>query len=225
LSLWIKDKAMPTQYRTPNLTRRAFARTNRQTITQRVALLQELLPDLSSIAEICCGDCSQQAAAYRQHLGIEIYRGLDIHPQIVAANQAQGVDCICGDALDPEVLRQFLIFEVIFFGPPLSVGCDGHHLLNFDEIIPSYADFVQLLLGTLNYYGTLVCICPKTTTMGDINRLYHRVKRLRPEFGLRLIHYSEATLTGAGETTEPRLKYVEAWFSDRLEERWEVRAR
>jgi hypothetical protein len=47
---------MPTQYRTPNLTRRAFARTNLQTITQRAALLQQLLPGLASIAEICCGD-------------------------------------------------------------------------------------------------------------------------------------------------------------------------
>jgi hypothetical protein len=182
-----------------------------------------MLPGLTSIAEICCGDCSQQAAAYWQHLGVKLYRGLDIQPEIVAANRAQGIDCLGGDALDPEVLRQFLKFEVIFFGPPLSVDCDGHQLLTFREVIHSYADFIGLLLGALNYHGTLVCICPKTTTMGDINRLYHQVKALRAEFGLRLIHYSEATITDAGETTESRLKYVEVWFSDRLEERWEIR--
>jgi hypothetical protein len=190
-----------------------------------VALLRDLLPGLTSIAEICCGDCSQQATAYRQELGITYYRGLDIAPNIVAANCAQGLDCVCGDALDPETLRQFLTFEIIFFGPPLSVDCDGHHLLSFRAIIPSYADFVRLLLSELSYRGTLVCICPKTTTLGDVRWLYDQIKTLRPEFGLRLIHYSYATVTAAGEVTEPRLKYVELWFSDQLEDHWEMRGR
>lgn len=39
---------------TPDLTKRAFARTNPQTIAQRVALLRELLPGVTSIAELCC---------------------------------------------------------------------------------------------------------------------------------------------------------------------------
>ncbi len=47
-------------YNTPDLLRTGFARTNRQTIVQRAALLRELLPDTRSIAELCCGDCAAQ---------------------------------------------------------------------------------------------------------------------------------------------------------------------
>jgi len=43
---------MKSQYQTPDLKAEAFARTNTQTINQRVALLQELLPNLKSIAEL-----------------------------------------------------------------------------------------------------------------------------------------------------------------------------
>lgn len=130
----------------PDLSRKSFARTNPQTIAQRVAWLRDLLPGLRSIAEICCGDCSAQAEAYRQYLDLAVYRGLDLKPEIVAANRARGIDCLCGDALDPTVMRQFLDAEVIFFGPPLSVECDGHRLLAFQEVVPGYADFIQLLL-------------------------------------------------------------------------------
>ncbi len=214
---------MPLPYRTPDPTRGTFARTNLQTIAQRVALLREFLPGVGSIAEICCGDCSRQAEAYQQELGVATYQGLDLLPEIVAANQSRGIACVCGDALDPATLRQFLAFEVIFFGPPLSVDCDGHHLLPFREVIPRYVDFIRLLLGELAYSGTLVCICPKTTTLGDCRWLHHQVKTVRSEFGLRLIHSSYASVTGAGELTELRLKYVELWFSDRLEDRWEIR--
>lgn len=206
----------------PDLSRKSFARTNPQTIAQRVALLRDLLPGLRSIAEICCGDCSTQAEAYRQYLDVAVYRGLDLKPEIVAANRARGIDCLCGDALDPTVIRQFLDAEVIFFGPPLSVECDGHRLLAFQEVVPRYADFVQLLLGDLNYHGTLVCICPHSTTPGDARWLYDRIKALRPNFGLRLLHSSYATVTSRGVKTEPRLKYAELWFSDRLEDAWEM---
>jgi hypothetical protein len=214
---------MSTNHRVPDLSRRSFARTNLQTIRQRVTLLRELLPNTRSIAEICCGDCTQQWEAYRQLPGLERYRGLDIHPDIVAANEAQGIDCVCGDALDPTVLAQFLDFDVIFFGPPLSVDCDGHSLLEFRQVVPGFADFSRLLLGDLNYDGTLVTICPKATTMGDIRWLYQQIREVRGDAGLRLIHYSVAALTGHGEVTEPRLKYVELWFSSRLDDTWEVR--
>jgi hypothetical protein len=214
---------MCTQYQLPDLTRRSFARTNRQTIAQRVALLRELLPDARSVADICCGDCSRQWETYRRTLGLEAYRGLDLHPEIVAANRARGIDCVCGDALDRAVLAQFLDFDVLFFGPPLSVHCDGHSLLRFRQVVPGFADFLRLLLGVLNYEGTVVCICPKATTMGDIRWLYAQVRELRADVGLRLIHHSVATLTGDDEVTEPRLKYVELWFSSWLDDRWEVR--
>ncbi len=214
---------MNRQYQIPDLNKRSFARTNPQTVAQRAAILQELLPGLESIAEICCGDCSRQGEVYRRQLGVQTYRGLDIHPEIVAANRTQGLDCICGDAMDSETLRRFLTVEVIFFGPPLSVDCDGHRLLTFRQVIPAYGDFAQLLLGELSYSGTLVCICPNTTTLGDVRWLYSQVKSLREDVGLRLVYYSYATVTSEGIETEPRLKYVDVWFSNRLEDQWEIR--
>lgn len=209
--------------RTPDLTRKAFARTNPQTIAQRVILLHELLPGVASIAELCCGDCTRQAAAYRRELGVGRYRGLDLVAEIVAANQAQGIDCLCGNVLDRAVLRCFLDFEVIFYGPPLSIECDGHRLLAFREVVPGYDEVAHLLLGELGYNGTLVCICPNSTTPGDARWLYDQIKTARPDFGLRLFHASYATVTGSGIETEPRLKYVELWFSNRLADTWEMR--
>ena len=64
---------------------------------------------------------------------------------------------------------------------------------------------------------------PNSTNMGDIRRLYGQVQRLRPDVGLRLIHHSYATMTGADKATEMRLKYVELWFSTSLDDLWEVR--
>jgi hypothetical protein len=214
---------MSNPYRVPDPDNPNFARTNIQTIQQRAAILRELLPDAKSIAEICCGDCSEQNRIYREVLGIEKYVGLDIQPEIVKQNRSKGVSCICGDAHDKGVLQTFLDFDVIFFGPPLSVHCDSHHLLGFREIVPSYRNFIRLLLGELNYTGTLVCICPKDTTMGRVRILYKQTRSLREDFGLRLINYSYSTITGSGETTELRLKYVELWLSSILEDSWEVR--
>jgi len=59
--------------------------------------------------------------------------------------------------------------------------------------------------------------------MGDIRWLYEQTRELREDVGLRLIHYSYATVTGAGKVTEPRLKYVELWLSNQLDDAWEVR--
>ncbi len=92
-------------YRLPDLAR-PFARTNAQTIAQRVALLRELLPGARAIGELCCGDCRAQSAIYRHELAVERYHGLDIHPGIVAQNRAQGVDCALGDALDANALQR-----------------------------------------------------------------------------------------------------------------------
>jgi len=214
---------MNVSYHTPDLNRVAFARTNPQTINQRIAILQELLPNVKSIAEICCGDCSRQWEAYHQALNIETYCGLDIQPEVVAANRAKGINCICGDALDKATLSRFRAFDVIFFGPPLSVNCDGHTLLSFHEVVPGFARFAHLLLGELLYRGALVCVCPKATTMGDVRWLYNQMKKQRQDIGLRLIHYSHSTVTGAGVVTESRLKYIELWFSDHLDDMWEVR--
>jgi hypothetical protein len=210
-------------HNTPDLSSLGFARTNRQTIAQRAALIRALLPETRSLAEVCCGDCTAQWAIYGEMLPGLTFCSLDVAPSIVAANCAAGVPCTLGDALDPHVLRSFLAYNVIFFGPPLSAGCDGHHALAFDAVQPGFAAFSDLLLGELRYDGTLVCIGPKTTHMGDIRRLYDRIRARRADFGLRLIHHSYATVTGAGVTTEPRLKYVELWFSNRLPDVWEVR--
>ena len=106
---------MSSDCQTSDLHRHSFACTNPQTITQRVALLKEIQPRVKSIAELCCGDRLGQPQAYHRHLAISAHRGLDIQPDIVAANRARGIDYLCGDALDPERLRRFLAFGVVFF--------------------------------------------------------------------------------------------------------------
>lgn len=209
-------------YQLPDLDR-PFARTNVQTVAQRVELLRELLPDARAIGELCCGDCWAQWDAYRRELPVERYHGLDLHPGVVAANRAAGIDCDLGDVLDSAALRPFLGDDVLFFGPPLSVNCDGHTLLPFRAVTPGYADLVMLLFGQLGYDGTLVCIAPRATTPGDMRWLYDTATDANPGVGLRLIHHSYATLTGAGERHEPRLKYVELWLSTRLPDLWELR--
>jgi hypothetical protein len=214
---------MPPAYQLPDPTQRAFARTNVQTIQQRATLLRELLPDTCTIAELCCGDCSAQDEIYRSQLHIERYVGLDLQPEIVAANRARSIECVQGDALDPKVVRRFVDFDVIFFGPPLSVDCDGHHGLAFRDITPGYADFARLLLVDLHFDGTLICIGPKTTHLGDSQWLSEQIGHWRSDVNLRLIHHSYSTVTGAGASTEPRLKYVELWFSMRLPNAWELR--
>ena len=72
-------------------------------------------------------------------------------------------------------------------------------------------------------WGTLVCIGPRTTTLGDARRLYHAARAVAPAVNLRLIHHSYATVTGLGESHSPRLKYVELWLSTRLPDLWEMR--
>ena len=214
---------MSLEYRTPDPRRSAFARTNQQTIDQRVAILRDLLPDVKSIAELCCGDCTRQWRTYTAPFDLAVCRGLDVHPAIVEANQGQGIDCIGGDALDAATLSRFRGFDVAFLGPPLSEDCDSHTLLSFRQVTPGFDALSRLFLGDLRYPGLLVCICPKTTTMGDIQWLYHRIRTVWPDVGLHLIHYSHATLTGRDEVTDRRLKYVELWFASTLEDAWQVR--
>jgi hypothetical protein len=210
-------------YRTPNPNRQSFARTNSQTISQRIVLLKELVPAVGTIAEICCGDCTRQYRAYSRQLGVRAYRGLDIEAGIVAANRKQGIACYCGDALDKAAVQRFAADDVIFFGPPLSIDCDGHQILQYDDVQPGYAEFASLLLGELNYTGWLICICPNTTTLGDVAKLHRQIRGCRKDFNLPLIHYSYSTLTGNDEPTELRLKYIELWFSDQCGDLWEVR--
>ncbi|MCC7380350.1 MAG: hypothetical protein IT384_00865 [Deltaproteobacteria bacterium] len=195
-----------------------------QTIAQRVDLIRELLPSVSSIAELCCGDCEAQARTYAAELSLSRYRGLDLSPAVVERNLERGIDCVQGDALAATVLRQFLDYDLVFFGPPLSTDCDGHRLHAYANVSPSFEDFTTLFLGTLGYRGALVCICPKATTMGDVRSLYAHVKRHRPDVNLRLVHHSHSTITGAGESTERRLKYVELWFGSQLPDLWEARS-
>lgn len=214
---------MKHSYQTPNLSHSSFAKTNAQTIAQRIQLVRELLPETRAIGELCCGDCRQQWQAYREQLGIQHFGGLDLNPIIVDHNRTMGISCVAGDVLDPAVLRQFLAYDLLFFGPPLSVACDGHRSLRYSEVIPSYEAVAQLLWGELHYTGTFVCICPKTTTMGEIAQLWQQVQSYDLGIGLPLIHYSYATLTGAGIATDLRLKYVELWFSRRLADEWVVR--
>ena len=96
---------MNVAYQTPDPNRQHFARTNAQTIAQRIVLLKELVPAVNTIAEICCGDCLRQYQAYRKQLGIQVYHGLDIDREIVVANQNRGIACYYGDALDKDNLR------------------------------------------------------------------------------------------------------------------------
>jgi hypothetical protein len=215
---------MSGPFHTPDLSRRAFARTNRQTVEQRVALLRELFPQgVHSIGELCCGDCTRQHTAYTSQLGVERYRSLDLEPAIVKANQERGIECVQGDVTSPEVLRPFLEFDVLFYGPPLSVECDAHRSLSFRQVVPSFADVAGLLFGKLGYDGTLVCIAPNTTTPGDASWLYTRVREVRPDVRMPLIQHSYSTVTGSDEPTELRKKYVDIWLSTRLEDAWEVR--
>jgi hypothetical protein len=137
------------RYQLPAVARNTFARTNVETIAQRVALLRELLPGVTEVGEICCGDCSAQWQAYRDELGVTRYLALDLMPEIVRHNRALGIDCRQGDALDAVALRDFLRCPILFFGPPLSLDCDGHRLLGFDEVQPRFTDFATLLFGTL----------------------------------------------------------------------------
>jgi hypothetical protein len=55
--------------------------------------------------------------------------------------------CAQGDVTSPEVLRPFLDFEVLFYGPPLSVECDAHRSLSFREVVPPFGHVAALLLG------------------------------------------------------------------------------
>ena len=209
--------------RLPDLTRRSFARTNAQTIAQRVVLLREFAPKAKAISEICCGDYSRQHQAYAVELGVQVVRGLDLEPAIVATNREKGIECHLGNALDVNAMRRFIGDDVIFFGPPLSEDCDGHRLVDFDQVVPGYADFSKLLLGELSYDGLLICICPNSTNLGDITKLYREIRAIRSDINLTLVHKSYSTLTGNAEITEPRLKYVELWFSSKLDDLWEVR--
>lgn len=202
---------------------RPFARTNRQTIWQRAHILRDLGYWQPTMAEICCGDCRRQRQIYQELLQVKAYCGLDINPAVVALNQAYGVTCMPGDALDVKVLRPFASYDVLFFGPPLSIMCDGHTFLPFQAITPGFVPFAQLLLGELAYNGLLVCIGPHHTNLGDIQWLYCQIQQYRPGVGLRLIHHSYATLTGMDEETEMRLKYVEIWFLPNSDDKWEVR--
>lgn len=58
-----------------------------------------------------------------------------------------------------------------------------------------------MLLGQLSYQGLLVCIGPRTTGMGDIQKLHVVVQAVRPEVGLALVRHSCSTITGRGELT------------------------
>ena len=147
-------------------------------------LLRELIPGVRSIAEICCGDCSRQHRAYTSELGLQSFHGLDLEPAIIAANREKGIECRQGDALDAKVLRHFVDDDVIFFGPPLSETCDGHRLVEFDQVLPGYGDFARLLFGELHYTGLLVCICPNSTNPGNITQLYHEIRAVRQDVNL-----------------------------------------
>ncbi len=64
----------------------------------------------------------------------------------------------------------------------------------------------NLLLQELNYQGTLILIGPRSITPGDAQWLAYRVRTVRPDYCLRLLHSSYASITGLGERTEMRLK-------------------
>jgi hypothetical protein len=195
-----------SDYRLPDIDR-PFARTNVQTIAQRVGLLRELLPDARAIGGAVLWRLPGAVGHLSARLPIARYHGLDLHPGVVAANRAAGIDCAQGDALEPGALRPFLGDDVLFFGPPLSVNCDGHTLLPFRAVTPGYTDLVTLLFGQLGYDGTLVCIGPQTTTPGDAVGFTKRLSLLILAW-LRLIHHSYATRDRCGRAarTAPQVR-------------------
>jgi hypothetical protein len=208
--------------RTVNHDRNSFAKTNIDSIHHRISILRQLLPKVNTMAEICCGDCKRQYELYRKELGDISYRGLDIDPQMIKKNKANQIDCICGNALDAQVMKNFLHADVIFFGPPLSDHCDGHTLLQFNEVNPSFLDFLRLMYVDLKYDGLINCICPRSTSLGDITWLYNEITGLDKEVKVPLIHYSHSNRTGNDEIHETRLKYIEVWFSKKHENNWEI---
>ena len=212
-----------SDFQTPDHNQASFATTNSQTISQRVALLRELLPTVGAIAEVCGGSCLKQWQAYQAAFSLKRFVAVDIDPVIVRMNKANGINCLLGNALDKEVAKSLLTCDVIFFGPPLSENCSGHRFIPFQQVSPSFQAFTTLLFGDLGYQGTIVCIGSKQTSLGDWRWLYDQIKTQRPNVGLRLILHSYSTLTGRGETTEPRLKYIEGWFSTDLGDEWERR--
>ncbi len=107
------------------------------------------------------------------------------------------MECYLGNALDVNVVRRFIDDDVIFFGPPLSEDCDGRRLVSFDEVVPSYGSFSKLLFGELSYDGLLVCICPNSTNLWDITKLYREIRAICSDINLRLVHKSYSTLTGS----------------------------
>lgn len=209
--------------RRPDPTRSSFARTNPRTIEQRIALIRELAPSVRSIAEVCAGDCTLQAQRYRAELGIEHYLAVDLDAAVVSANRMSGIVTLHADALDARAMRPVAACDLVFFGPPLSEDCDGHRILRFDQVRPGYEPFLRMLLDELGYSGLVVCIAPRDTDMGQIRRLHHGVRAMNPDWNLALIHDSWSTLTGGGEHTEPRRKYVELWFSRHHPDNWNVR--
>lgn len=213
------------RYNTPNHRKRRFATTNAQTIIQRAEILSRLFPNDPplSIAEICCGNCRKQAELYQKLLNLTVYRGMDVDPMVVTENRVHGISCAQGDALNAISMRQFLEYDVIFFGPPLSARCNGHQLIPFKYTNPGYIEFLSLMYGDLGYEGMIVCIGSKKMQMGDVRWLYEAVRKVSPSVNLPLIHHSHATITDSGEYTQPRLKYVETWFSLKLKDAWETK--
>ncbi len=173
------------------------------------------------VAELCCGDCRAQEKEYRERLGVERYVGVDVDAQVIRMLKKSGVECLEGDALDAKIVEKLLGFDLIFFGPPLSKDCLGHQFFTFEQVRPSYAEFLTLAYGRLGYTGTIACIGPKTTTLGDARRLYDGINANAGPVSLRAVHYATSSVTGRGESTEPRLKYVELWFSRALADEWE----
>ena len=119
-------------------------------------------------------------------------------------------------------MSKFLDKDLLFFGPPLSSNCDGHAILNFDQVQPDFFSFLKLLYIELDYHGIINCICPKKTTMGDITKLYNSMKEIFPEIVLPIINYSYSSTTGSGVKHDSRLKYIELWFSNDHTDNWKT---
>ncbi len=147
--------------------RKTFAKTNIDTVLQRVEIIKTLLPDVKTIGEICCGDCTRQFEIYKENFALSSYRGLDIDPFIVKFNLKKGIECLCGSAVDAGIMKNFINYDIIFYGPPLSENCDGHAILDFKAVEPSFLNFMKLIYQDLKYQGMIVCICPRTADMAD----------------------------------------------------------
>ncbi|MCB0190682.1 MAG: hypothetical protein KDJ65_01950 [Anaerolineae bacterium] len=55
--------------------------------------------------------------------------------------------------------------------------------MSFAQVVPGYAAFSRLLWADLAYQGTVIYICPNSTTPADVRQIYGQIHLTRPDVG------------------------------------------